>query len=214
MDLGVEATGSQDGTASCTNAGEDQGEREQEGVDSIEDEIRAQGDISCHIGPTGLVTALTQRHPPSSSAQPDSLYIEHLRIRAGKSDGVWFASTASAYGTSSQTILWNYTIPDAILSFSRHETVPCGVVVLLGLVDESETPEWATRHRDDGAALDRFVQRCREQHRAKEAEARMDPAQREQAFRDRMRLESEQRIQDCQLQEHLFPYSLPFPGNM
>ncbi|KOS16958.1 hypothetical protein ESCO_004926 [Escovopsis weberi] len=177
--------------SSPSEAGASRGE-----TDSIENEIcfSAESDIPCQISMTGLETALVQGHP--RGAQPDSLYIEHLRIRSGRSDGVWFASAASAYGTSSQTILWNYKIPDAVLSFSRRETVPCGVLVLIGLVDESETPEWATKHKDDGVALDRFVQRGREQRRAMEVEARMDPAQREQAVRDRTRIENEQRVQD------------------
>ncbi|KAH6603976.1 hypothetical protein Trco_007422 [Trichoderma cornu-damae] len=152
-------------------------------------------DITCEISMSGLVTALVEGDPNHTTA-PEGLYVNHLRIRPRKSDGIWFASAATAYGTSSQTILWNYKIPDEILSFSRKETVPCGVLVLLGMVDESETPEWATRHNDYGASLDQFAQRSREQRQAMEAEARMAPAQREQAVRDRMRRETEQRMQD------------------
>ncbi|KAL7905953.1 hypothetical protein GGI35DRAFT_125983 [Trichoderma velutinum] len=152
-------------------------------------------DITCEISLSGLVTALVEGGVNSNST-PESLYIEHLRIQSRKSNGVWFASAATAYGTSSQTILWNYKIPDDILSFSRKETVPCGVLVLLGMVDESETPEWATKHHDYGASLDQFTQRTREQRQAMEAEARMAPAQREQAVKDRMRRETDQRMQD------------------
>jgi hypothetical protein len=168
-------------------------------TDSIENEAYTnfKGDITCQITMAGIVTALIQGGVQHSTT-PESLYIDHLRTRSGKSDGVWFASAATAYGTSSQTILWNYKIPDEILSFSRKETVPCGVMVLLGIVDESETPEWATKHHDYGASLDQFAQRNREQRMAMEAEARMAPAQREAAARDRMRREMEQRMQDCE----------------
>ncbi|KAL7811123.1 hypothetical protein V8C26DRAFT_409269 [Trichoderma gracile] len=158
-------------------------------------EANAESDITCEISLSGLVTALVPGRFDGSTA-PESLYIEHLRIQSRKSNGVWFASAATAYGTSSQTILWNYKIPDDILSFSRKETVPCGVLVLLGMVDESETPEWATKHQDYGASLDQFSQRNREQRLAMEAESRMAPAQREQAVRDRTRKEMEQRMQD------------------
>ncbi|KAL7942011.1 hypothetical protein V8C42DRAFT_333348 [Trichoderma barbatum] len=166
-------------------------------ANSIERQVHAniENDITCEISLSGLVTALVQGDINSNST-PESLYIEHLRIQSRKSNGVWFASAATAYGTSSQTILWNYKIPDDILLFSRKETVPCGVLVLLGMVDESETPEWATKHNDYGASLDQFSQRNREQRHAMEAEARMAPAQREQAVRDRMRRETEQRMQD------------------
>ncbi|ETR98483.1 hypothetical protein M419DRAFT_11805 [Trichoderma reesei RUT C-30] len=158
-------------------------------------EANVESDITCEISLSGLVTALVPGRFDGSTA-PETLYIEHLRIQSRKSNGVWFASAATAYGTSSQTILWNYKIPDDILSFSRKETVPCGVLVLLGIVDESETPEWATKYQDYGASLDQFSQRNREQRLAMEAESRMAPAQREQAVRDRTRKEMEQRMHD------------------
>ncbi|RFU78077.1 hypothetical protein TARUN_4138 [Trichoderma arundinaceum] len=166
-------------------------------ADFVERQVHSniQHDITCEISLSGLVTALIQADPNRSTA-PESLYIDHLRIQSRRSDGIWFASAATAYGTSSQTILWNYKIPDEILSFSRKETVPCGILVLLGMVDESETPEWATKYNDYGASLDQFSQRSREQRQAMEAEARMAPAQREQAVKDRMRRETEQRMQD------------------
>ncbi len=167
------------------------------------DSARQQGEsnagraITCHISTDGLVTALTQEEQLQSSLKLDSLYIEHLRVRPGKSDGVWFASAITAFGTTSQTILWNYRIPDEILAFARKDTVPCGVLVLLGVVDESNTPQWdTTRHDDRGAALDLFSRRSREQREAVQAEQRLPPAQREAAVRDRIRRENEQRLQD------------------
>ncbi|KAL6862007.1 hypothetical protein J3F83DRAFT_746418 [Trichoderma novae-zelandiae] len=182
----------QNGSSAEAAAGHDEaGEIQRQADASVESEI------TCEISLSGLVTALVQGPlDGSTAATPESLYIEHLRIQSRKSNGVWFASAATAYGTSSQTILWNYKIPDDILAFSRKETVPCGVLVLLGMVDETETPEWATKHNDYGASLDQFSQRNREHRQAMEAEARMAPAQREQAGRDRMRREAEQRIQD------------------
>ncbi|KAH7011452.1 hypothetical protein EDB80DRAFT_711862 [Ilyonectria destructans] len=167
-------------------------------VDSIENESSSNSEktITCQISMAGIVTALTQEDHLQSTVRLDSLYIEHIRVRTGKTDGVWFASAATAYGTSHQTILWNYKIPDEILFFSRKETVPCGVMVLLGMVDESETPEWATNHADYGASLDQFTRRNQEQRTAMAAEARMAPAQREQAVKDRMRREMDQRMQD------------------
>ncbi|KAM5344243.1 hypothetical protein ACJ41O_012780 [Fusarium nematophilum] len=169
-------------------------------LDSIHDDHRSSSKraITCQISMSGIVTALTQQdhYGNQSTFNLDSLYIDHIRIRPDRSDGVWFASAATAFGTSSQTILWNYKIPDEILSFARKETVPCGVLVVLGVVDESETPDWATKHDDYGASLDQFTRRNREQREAMAVEARMAPAQREQAVRDRMRRENEQRMQD------------------
>jgi hypothetical protein len=160
--------------------------------------------ITCQISTDGIITALSQ--PPDQNQPNNSttdhlsgLYIEHIRVRPSSTSGAWFASAATAYGTTSQTILWNYKIPDDILTFARKETVPCGVLVLLGVVDESDTPEWATRYDDDHARqLDLFARRHREQRAAMEAEARMPPAQRAAAQRERVMREGQERMQDSE----------------
>ncbi|CAM1501406.1 Fc.00g105680.m01.CDS01 [Cosmosporella sp. VM-42] len=179
--------------------GEGSGKREgSEDAGSIERECSSncRKAITCQISMSGLVTALTQDDHLQSTINFDSLYIDHVRVRPGRTNGIWFASMATAYGTTNQTILWNYKIPEDILAFARKETVPCGVMVLLNLADESETPEWATSYNDHGAHLDQFARRSQEQRAAMQAEARMTPAQREQASRDRMRREMDQRMQD------------------
>ncbi len=165
--------------------------------------------ITCQISADGIITALSQdssSRPGSSAAHHhsalhlESLYIEHLRLRASKTDGAWFASAATAYGTTSQTILWNYRIPDGVLAFARRESVPCGVLVLLGVVEEGDTPEWASEGAkgdgDRARELERFGRRHREQIAAMQAEARMAPAQRADAVRERVRRENEARMQD------------------
>ncbi|KAJ3459585.1 hypothetical protein MRS44_015658 [Fusarium solani] len=180
-------------------------EKPDKGMDSIElDSIHQENSsqskkaITCQIAMSGIVTALTEQthYGNQSNFNLDSLYVDHLRIHPVKSDGVWFASAATAFGTSSQTILWNYKIPDEILYFARKETVPCGVLVVLGMVDESETPDWATKHNDYGASIDQFARRSQERRAAMAAEARMAPAQREVAVRERMRKETEQSMHD------------------
>lgn len=186
--------------------------------------------ITCQISIDGIITALTEekRHnggiarnntmggatsadttaagmgvPRMSLGSLDSLYIEHIRVRTGASDGMWFASAATAYGTSSHTVLWNYRIPDDILAFARRETVPCGVLVLLGAANESETPEWATQHPHDHThSHNRFVQRMSEQRSAERAESLLPPRQREAAARERMLRESQQRMDDMREQQY------------
>jgi hypothetical protein len=162
-------------------------------------EAHSQLPITCQISTDGIVSALAQEEQPlQSTLQLDSLYIDHIRLRRDRSAGVWFASAVTAYGTTSQTILWNYKIPDDVVAFARKETVPCGVLVLLGVVDESATPEWATQYNDQGANLDAFARRTREQREAMAAEARMPPAQRAQAARERGMRENEARIQESE----------------
>ncbi|EAQ85124.1 hypothetical protein CHGG_09138 [Chaetomium globosum CBS 148.51] len=161
--------------------------------------------ITCQISSDGIVTALSRpdnNNPlPQEHDHDQTLHIEHLRIRSTTTTGTWFASAATAYGTSSQTILWNYKIPDGVLGFARRETVPCGVLVLLGVVDESATPEWAsasaaTLADDRARQLDEFSRRARAQREAVMAEARMSPAERAVAQRERGIKEAEGRLWD------------------
>ncbi|KAL8392197.1 hypothetical protein RB595_002403 [Gaeumannomyces hyphopodioides] len=174
--------------------------------------------ITCQISAEGLVTALALEERFQSSVQLDSLSVDHLRIvgggaaggmygagissnSSGRTDGTWFASAATAFGTTSQTVLWSYRIPDALVRFANRPTVPCGVLVLLGVAAEDETPEWSTGGSGDESRrrmeeLEAFARRGREQRAAQAVEARMPPAQREAAARDRLRREGEQRLQD------------------
>jgi len=157
--------------------------------------------------------------PPYSSSSSlhnptNTLYIEHLRIRPSSiltsppsgvppSTGTWFASLATAYGTSSQTILWHYKIPDSILLFARRETVPCGMLVLLDIVDESTTPEWLSQsakqaeEENKARRLELLAARAREQRVAMEREMRCkDPVERGKMVRERMLREGEERLRD------------------
>lgn len=152
--------------------------------------------ITCQISTEGIVTALRQEAQLTSTINLDSLPVDHIRVRSSSSSGAWFASAATAYGTTSQTILWSYKIPDDILTFSRKETVPCGVLVLLNVVEQSATPEWATTYNDGAADLDKFTARMRDQRAAMAAEAKLPPAQRAQAAMERVRRENEMRMQD------------------
>jgi hypothetical protein len=155
----------------------------------------AEGDITCQILTTGITAAYCAQGKGGAS---EELPIDHLQISPIASSGVWFASAATAFGTTSQTILWNYQIPDELLRFARRETVPCGVLVLLGIVDETETPSWATSYNDSLAQHEQFARRSREMQLARQEEGRMAPDQRRIAEQNRMRREGEQRLQDCE----------------
>lgn len=140
--------------------------------------------IRCQIGIEGIVDAVPDDFDPQLF---DSLDIAHLRADAERpnSKGTWFASAITALGTSSQTILWNYKIPSDILSFAKKDTIPCGVLVLLAIVDESETPEWATKYNDEQEKGDAVMRKLQEQTRSMMRESSMNPADRAKAARER-----------------------------
>lgn len=141
--------------------------------------------LRCHITIEGLHDVI----PEHSDLEPSQhLDISHLEIRRANanSTGTWFASSATALGASSQTVLWNYHIPNEVLLFSRKETIPCGILVLLSIVEESTTPEWATTYDDEAEQRDLQMKKLREQGQAMLRENKLPADQRQAAMRDRM----------------------------
>ncbi|KAI0419373.1 hypothetical protein F5X98DRAFT_372784 [Xylaria grammica] len=171
-----------------------------ESLDSIQKqaERNTKMPITCRFSVDGLQSAVSQDQAPPVSTTFDvhSLHVEHLRINSIKMNGKWFASAATAYGTTSQTVLWNYKIPDEILAFAKRDTVPCGVLELLGIVDSSLTPQWETQYNDNMEHHEAFMRRTQEQRLAMQAEARMDPTQRQLAIKQRRERESMQSLNE------------------
>lgn len=172
-----------------------------ESLDSIQKQANnnAQTPITCQFSVDGLQSALSQENRPTmtmSTVSVHSLHMEHLRVGGHGTLGRWFASAATAYGTTSQTVLWSYKIPEEILGFARRDTVPCGVLELLGAVDSEQTPQWQTTHNTFMDDHNAFVRAMQDQRIAVAAEARMDPAQRQIAMRQRTEREMMQRLND------------------
>jgi hypothetical protein len=104
-------------------------------------------DIICRISVSGITSA--SRHYVEHKA-PDTkkllLDTQHLCSRRGNLHGAYFASAAIAYAmTTAQAVLWDYVIPSDILNLATAETVPCGVLILLGLANEADAPQWMPR---------------------------------------------------------------------
>jgi len=156
--------------------------------------------LRCHITIQGLHDAI----PEHSDFEPSQhLDISHLEIKRThtNSTGIWFASAATALGASSQTVLWNYHIPDEVLLFSRKETIPCGILVLLNIVEESATPEWATKYDDEAEQRELQMKKLREQGQAMLRENKLPPDQRQAAMRDRMMKANEDWMEERRAQQ-------------
>jgi hypothetical protein len=96
--------------------------------------------LRCKVTLTGLECAVPEDPDPSLFAP-----ISTSHLLSSTTAGTWFSSALTAHSTTSNTILWNYTIPPPILKFATQPSIPCGVLVLLEFVPESLTPEWATK---------------------------------------------------------------------
>jgi hypothetical protein len=146
--------------------------------------------IRCQVGINGVISAV----PDDFDAQMfESLDVRHLEVDESglNTAGIWFASALTALSTSSQTILWNYKIPSDILAFSKKDTIPCGILVLLDLVEESATPEWATKYDDEEEEREAKFRKMNEQARAVLRESQLPPDQRAAAFRERAQRQHE-----------------------
>ncbi|KAI9676231.1 MAG: hypothetical protein M1829_003060 [Trizodia sp. TS-e1964] len=138
--------------------------------------------IRFRIASNGLQEAYLETRAGSIESK---LNIEHLRFFNDHHGppGLWFAVTATALGNNGEEGgmgLWSYTIPEPILTFAKKDTIPCGVMVILGVIDEADTPEWATTY-DQHAEVRERHQAFVDQQRKINIENRLPPAQRDAA---------------------------------
>lgn len=142
--------------------------------------------LRCQVGSNGLLSALPNDIEPQMF---ESFDVQHLRAHESSlTAGMWFASAITALSTTSKTILWNYKIPPEILAFSRKDTIPCGVLVLLDVVEESATPDWATKYENDAEEeREAKFRQMSDDSRAMMRENQLPPNQRAAAFHERAR---------------------------
>ncbi|OQO10862.1 hypothetical protein B0A48_04163 [Cryoendolithus antarcticus] len=76
----------------------------------------------------------------------EKIDISHLKHSDSAVEGLWFATILSAYATKTG-MLPRYAITDASLLLVSKAVVPCGVLVILGMIPDSEAPEWSRKHQ-------------------------------------------------------------------
>lgn len=156
--------------------------------------------IRCHITTNGIVSALIEGR---SILEP--LSIAHLRPFSSVpfGAGTYFSSLCTAVSTANHAVLWSYHIPPAILTFSRSQLIPCGVLVLLGIVPILSTPEWYTNYDDSSVDRDLDFKRMRENMAATQRESRMTPEQRAIASRERFSRQHQDFVDDMKNKRRL-----------
>ena len=93
--------------------------------------------------PSAELTISAATWEASHAPLPSSPSLIHLRSRPAST---WFPSIALALGLSKSLPLYTYTLPPSIHTLATKDTIPCGVLVLLGILDESQAPDWATKY--------------------------------------------------------------------
>jgi hypothetical protein len=97
--------------------------------------------------------------------------------------GLWFSCAASALLSSKKSSsggLWAFEIPNDVTSFARKDSVPCGVMVMLGLLPENDAPQWSSERDGRNESMERSQrvhQKMMARLAAERLEASMPPAQ-------------------------------------
>lgn len=106
---------------------------------------------STRAGASNALTISTATWEASHAPLPSSPSLTHLRSGPALT---WFSSIALSLGLSKSLPLYIYSLPLSLYSLALKDTIPCGVLVLLGLLDESEAPDWETKYdpAEDGRA--------------------------------------------------------------
>lgn len=113
---------------------------------------------------------------------------------------LWFTCAASALSRRAQVGggLWGFERPSHIVNFVRKESVPCGVMVILGIVADVDTAPWSVSVPEDPNQSNpafRHHRRFMESQRRRREEEAMPPAQASIARRNRM-VEEQQALHD------------------
>ncbi|KIW00615.1 uncharacterized protein PV09_07812 [Verruconis gallopava] len=169
--------------------------------------------IRIRLGPSGLSEAsyedllskkiklphlIQPSHHPhglssASSSSPSS-------SSPSSSASMWFASAATAFSSSDQGSLWAYTIPAGVVSLSVRDSVPGGVLVLLGLVAEDAVPAFRAPHDAKLAEHEAWVAQQKRMQRQME-QLRMTPEERARAFHKQAQDEHYERIEAARRRE-------------
>ncbi|KAI9767420.1 MAG: hypothetical protein M1840_005649 [Geoglossum simile] len=126
--------------------------------------------VHLHVGPQGLLHAYEERVDGATGA---ILELHHLHADA-TSASFWFACTVTAIVDTDQRQFWNYSVRIPIIHMAKEKSIPCGVMVLLDVIDEKDTPAWATPFNPNTIYEERH-QKFLARTRRIAAEAKMPP---------------------------------------
>jgi len=156
------------------------------------DQTTLRKDIRLHLsmrdGRPAISTAGLDKFKSHHSQPP----LEHLQ-EAPVSN--WYPSLVTALAMMKGDAVWTCHIPDAFVALAKKDALPCGALVLCGILSDEEAPTWATRYdpMEDHRA---FHEESMRANIARSAEMSLPPAQREAA----QKLRSAQAVNERHLQ--------------
>ena len=141
-----------------------------------------------HRGDSVTISNAVWEHEDMPLAESPSL--DHLRSGPAS---IWAPSIALVLGLSKSFPLYNHHLDPSLTSLASRESIPCGVLVTLGLLDESEAPSWETKY-DRFEYAQRPHSDFRTRQRDIDAENKMSPDEAIRARTKRFAAEMEQRL--------------------
>ena len=131
--------------------------------------------IRFRLGHTGSSVAIDNASWEFENLPCDGdVSLDHLHSQPASN---WIPSIALALGLSKSLPLYNHSLDPALSALAARESVPCGVLVVLGLLDESQAPPWETKY-DQNEFHRQFVADAMAEQREIAAERMMSPDQR------------------------------------
>ena len=127
-----------------------------------------------------------------------ALPLMHLRILHASPDSTqsfWFSCAATAF-EAPRGGLWSFCIPDDIISISRRDSIPCGVMVLLDTMTDDQVPTWRTPHDEKAEQFEKHLKFVEQSRRINE-EMRLPPHEREAARQKRTHQDAMEFHNDC-----------------
>ena len=132
---------------------------------------------------TGRALTISKAVREFEGAQPEEpINLEHLDVKPGS---FWIPAIALALGISRSLPLYHHNLDESLEPLALRETMPCGVLVMHGILGEADAPSWETKYdpfEDLHAGHSNFL----EERRAEQAEKLLPPAQQEAARRSRL----------------------------
>jgi hypothetical protein len=134
---------------------------------------------------------------------------EPWRTFESTSAASWFFSASYALmSKQSSGGLWGSEVSADMLTFARRETIPCGVLVMLGLMAEIDAPQWSSEIQHDprvnyvgsNSAVSHH-QRFLASRAAEQLEAAMPPEQARIHKMNRQRAEQQQNMNDMRAEQ-------------
>jgi hypothetical protein len=149
--------------------------------------------VRMHIGGNGVERVY--RETPDQRQQ-DVVPIYHLLIseKEQRRGAKWFSCAATASADEAALKFWTFSIPEEIVELARKDTIPCGLMEIMGALTEEEVPKW----RDKPNPLlkaHRFHNEMQKKNMKMNLERNLPPAQ---AAAARIAREAEERLEMMQ----------------